>query len=79
MSAELKCVVIAYTADCFHTHIQGSSRTPQRVCPSGFLPAVRQAAQIMAVMFPSIWLLGFPEQDCKVSQKVVHGFPCMAF
>jgi hypothetical protein len=44
------------------------------------LPAdIRQAAQIIAVMFPSIWLLGFPEKDCKVSQKVVQEFLCMAF
>jgi hypothetical protein len=38
----------------------------------------RQAAQIMAVLFPSRELTGFPEQDCKVSQKHAQVFPCLA-
>jgi len=39
-----------------------------------WIPAdARQAAQIIAVLFPSTELLGFPGQDCKVSQKRVQG------
>jgi hypothetical protein len=56
----------------------------QLACAAVSLPVwspadARQAAQIMAVLFPSKELIGFPEKNCKVSQKHAQVFPCLAF
>jgi hypothetical protein len=79
MSAELKYVVrVGIAGLSSHAHPR------QLACAAVSLPVwipadARQAAQIMAVLFPSKELLGFPEQDCKVSRKRAQVFPCLAW
>jgi hypothetical protein len=62
------------TTACRHTHIQAAR--VRRGELARLDPAdARRAAQIMAVLFPSKELLGFPEKDCKVSGNVLKCSP----